>query len=151
MSHSSSSWSPNAMYGLPALSSVMSANSVEASWPKPPSKTSCGVQVCPPSSDQAIQTVWNVSICVSLQPVAALVIGSAASHAAYTRPACGPDCTMRTPPGMLLQKVSASASADEAETATGRPKVLPPSVDFVIHTWLGRKSWYSMYTIPSFV
>src|SRR3954468_20263049 len=107
----------------------MSANSVEASWPKPPSKTSCGVQVAPPSSDHAIQTVWNVSICVSLQPVAALVMGSAGSQAAERGPACGPNCTTLTPPGMLLQNVSASASGEEAETGTGVPNVFPPSVD----------------------
>src|SRR4051794_17194540 len=120
----------------------MSANSAEASWPKPPSETSFGVQVWPPSSDQAIQTVWNVSSCVMLQPVAKFVAASPASQAAYTRPACGPDGTTLTPPGMLLQIVAASASGDWAETGTGRPKVLPPSVDFATQTWLGPKSWY---------
>src|SRR6476660_6953463 len=97
--------------------------------------------VAPWSSDVASQTVWNVSSCVTLQPVAWSVPRLAASHATYTRPAWGPDWTTLTPPGIVSQNEAAWASGD-VMTSTGAPNVLPPSLDTFTQIWFGPQSWY---------
>src|SRR5436190_17680854 len=106
----------------------------------PPSKIRWSVHVAPWSSDHATQTVLNVFSWVALHPVAAFVATLPPSHATYTRPACGPDCTTLMPPGIVSQNDAASASG-ELITSFGAPKVFPPSVDTFTQIWFGPQSW----------
>src|SRR5438034_2768725 len=90
-------------YGFPCRSSVKATNGVDVSCPMPASKACCGVQVRPPSSEYEIQTVWNASAIVTLQPVA-FWGRSAAIQPTMIRPACGlPGGTIPTPAGTVLQ------------------------------------------------
>src|SRR5258708_1526725 len=50
------------MYGLPWLSSVNAANGLEASWKLPASYATSGIQLAPPSSDQATIRLWKACL-----------------------------------------------------------------------------------------
>src|SRR5438034_10209008 len=66
------------------------------------------------------------------------------------RPACGPEGTMRRPPGIVEHMLSASACGSLI-ASTGGPNVFPPSVEVLTQIWLGPQSWYERPTSACFV
>ena len=123
---------------------VNPANGDEVSCPTPASYASCGVQVRPPSSDQATNRLWKDWSIVTLQPVTGLS-GSDAIQETKMRPGCAPAQEIAVPVGTVLQAESASATAawsaaftvKLAMTSMGVPNVFPPSFEMLTQIWLG--------------
>src|SRR5437879_1296373 len=86
----------------------------------------------------AIQTWWQLSNGVTLQPWVMFDTGTAVRHSTDTSHASGPTSI---PLGSVLQNDWVSAMPFCARTSTEGPKVCPPSFEAVTLIWLAEKSW----------